>query len=327
MESTTKKTVDSQRIYEEGNELAISEEPFGLAYDIDSFPKISMVHTLDRVPEMFEKRSTFIDIYSRGSLEPNTSESQESPSHSQSDQYIKQRKHTPSLNPIGSLKRGILYEAACNAKRFARSSIREMQKEGKTSSPCDVQSFRRNLRGAMKRKQNQRQRFMTDIKLCKHERPGFNKKRCPLSSDNLHMRHWDIQRKSHYTKGCDCSLEANENGSVNYNKPSDSKSHYLDEPTDDCQRKRYLSAERTSLISVNLSKREKAQLDVTFEFEHNAAFKSDPKLCDEYHCQCFTAEDCPILHQGNNAGLKLKRKTGLFVNRYQKEKDFYVSSD
>ena len=290
---TAKKVVDSQSIYHRDDELASSDEPFGLAYDIDNLPKISMVHTLDRMPDQFDKRGTFIEIYSESAISSCASEPSEDSRRFLHNQHTSKSNSAPEFDTISDSKRGILYEATCNAKRLARN-IQGMQRIEKIDLPCGTQAIDDDLRGAKKRKKNQGQRHMYDLKTrpIKPDEPERRecKRTVSLLNDYRCKCNLTLHSKRHCAETRYSLVETNEIPSLGRFEYADIDSYYSHQDFASNHRTRCLSSEYTDLHSINPNrpKRDRTYLDTVVKLEYNSDLQSDLDMSNDYNLHSFS---------------------------------------
>lgn len=149
------KALGSQFISRRKDEAKSSDEPFGLAYDIENLPKIAMVHTLDRVQEKFEKKSTVIDIYPEGVFLPGVLISTKESNFSLAAQPASENARLPTTDGMSNVspKRGLLSDAANNAKLRASAGITcDRQRIEKSRDEFERRRIGYSLCGAKKRK-------------------------------------------------------------------------------------------------------------------------------------------------------------------------------
>jgi len=157
--SDTRNPLNYKSICERDDTLPTGDGPFGMAYDIDNLPKIMMVHTLDRATDECEEKSTFIDIYSKESLRPCFKE------HLEESNHIAEWNITSEseLDDISCSNGGLLHEAICNAKKFARNNA-EVQTMEKASWPTNNSSADDGLCCANERRKNLMPRRLYNMK-------------------------------------------------------------------------------------------------------------------------------------------------------------------
>ena len=169
-----------------------------MAYDIENLPKITMVHTLDRASEECEEKSTFIDIYSKESFRPCFIE------HLEESDHIAERAITgeSELNAVSCSNGGLLFEAICNAKKFARNN-QKVETMKKASWPSNDNRADDGLCCANERKKNLiPMRMHNKTTSRRHAQPATLEYKKIWSHVNSN------RRKSYYT-----SIE---NGKINY---------------------------------------------------------------------------------------------------------------
>ena len=289
--STARSIIDCQDIYQGKDELVSSDEPFGLAYDIDNFPKISMVHTLDRVPDQFNSRGTFIEICSERAVCSCASIPSEGSHRIHHDQLASKGNSAPVLDTISDSKRGILYEATRNAKRLARN-YPEMQRMDKPDYLCGIQTIDDDMRGAKKRKKNQRQRHMYDLKTepIKYDKPGRHECRRTISllNDNRCRCNWNLNSKRHCAEVRNRLIETKELPSLDNFEYADIERCYSHQVFGSNHRMRCLSTEYRDLHSINSNRPQRHPTDTVVKLEHNSDLQSDSDLSNDYSLHSFS---------------------------------------
>ena len=333
-----RKRNSSSEIDHGDDDVRDSDVPFGLAYDIDNLPKISMVHTIDRLPEKYDKRSTVIDIYSEGAFLPGVLLSSEQPRQPLSHEPITISSSEEALQSIGCSARGLLHEATCNSKHVVQKPHKKLSIEkedlfrGSKRVDC-------NLRGAKKRKY-QRHRMLHYTKTVplgpeKSEKFDYigsklcvNGRACRYDEN---ARGHDKVFKSRIIENI--STESDNRLLSNCRPLSDSECFYEPEAYMDDHENSDRFFTQDDHCSVHVKNREESEthLDAVVKIEFNSDSESDSEWHNGYSFHSSSVRADQLVYSSDNFTkrplelLKGEGKFPRFTDRINEPNNFYTS--